>query len=64
MVLCEDGITADAVTTMQIDTLQFSDGPDLAGTAFRAMGACERMSVSGTDGRPTATELCCVVVAT
>ena len=56
MVLCEDGITADAVTTMQIDTLQFSDGPDLAGTAFRAMGACERMIISGTDARPTATE--------
>jgi hypothetical protein len=41
---------------MQIDTLQFSDGPDLAGTCFRALGACERLIISGTDARPAASE--------
>ena len=56
MVLCDDGITCDAVTTMQIDTLQWSDGPDVAGIGFRALGACERLIISGTDARPTASE--------
>ncbi len=55
-VLCGDGMTAENVSTMQMDTVQMSDGADTGGVGLRCIGACDRLVLSGADARPTSSE--------
>lgn len=56
MVLCADGITCTNVSTMQINTLQWSDGPNSGGTGLQCVGTCDRLILSAVDARPTSNE--------
>jgi hypothetical protein len=56
MVLCGDGITCTNISTMQINTLQWSDGPNAGGTGLTCVGTCERLILSAVDARPTGNE--------
>ncbi len=55
-VLCGDGMTAENVDTMQMDTMQMSDGTDTGGVGLRCIGSCDRLILSGADARPESTE--------
>lgn len=64
VVLCDDGITCDNIKTMQVGTLQHSDGPNASGTGLICLGACERLILTAVDARPTGNEFFLDIAAT
>jgi len=56
LVACDDGITCTNIATMQVNTLQVSDGTNSGGTGLQCLGTCERLILSAVDARPTANE--------